>query len=142
MTLFYILFYILVLGATGNICVFSLPWKVSSDEHGGYIDHHFRHLQTVCDYPLSTESCHYVQVFFFIGSHIVKFLSFSYLAGPPALIVKDPVLLPGHRPHHKSLQIRPYHRKIQNRVLIESETYTQKTHARTEHLTSSFKINP
>lgn len=47
-------------------------------------------------------------IFYFLTrSYIMKLFSFSYLAGQPVLIVKDPVRLPNRLPHHNASKIKP-----------------------------------
>ncbi|XP_044917580.1 synaptotagmin-10 isoform X1 [Felis catus] len=45
----------------------------------------------------------------------------SYLAGQPVLIVKDPVHLPNHLPHHNASRIKTILIRTQDHVLIRSE---------------------
>lgn len=60
-------------------------------------------------------------LFFCTRSCFMKLLSFSYLAEQPVLIVKDPVHLPNHLPHHNASKIKTIIIRTQDPVLIRSE---------------------
>ena len=88
------------------LCPLTPPEKVSYEGHGELCISSLQRLAYHgCEYLLLKGNNNYPLYYFFF--YIIKLLSFSYLAGRPVLIVKDPVHLPSQLPHHNASKIMP-----------------------------------